>query len=610
MNTDELLLSDGFEPPSHQAWVELATNALRGRSPDTLRTTTYDGFGIAALHSDSGLVDPAGLPGNSPYTRGTCAAGHGDAWDVRQLHADPDLGRANRSVLNDLESGATSLLLDLDRLGVESVDDLDRLLDGVHLDLAAVHLLPNASGASGATRLVALWDKRGVPKSVATGGLGVDPLGVAARTGQPASLEDVYTAFRAGEQFDSVSAVVVDLTPYADAGASDAQEIAYSLATGVEYLRALTNAEVSIDDALGALTFSYSLGADQFAGIAKLRAARTVWARVAAACGATSDVHAQRQHGVTASSMMTVADPWVNLMRVTVACFAAAIGGAQAITVRPFDSAVGVSDEFARRIARNTQLLLLEESNLARVTDPAGGSWFVEQLTTDLADAAWSRFQVLEAAGGMKAALESGLIDQQVSGVASERFKRASSREDPITGVTEYPNVDEVPLVRPPASEGLAGGLEVQRLAQPFEALRSTASAAGAKPVIFLAKLGAPADFTARSRYAQNFFEVAGIVGIGDAGFDSPVAVAASFAESAARVAVICSSDELYGERATATAEALKASGAERIYLAGRPGDRQDEYTAAGVDEFIHLGVDVLEVLQRAHEVLGLGGSR
>lgn len=609
-NTDEFLLGDDFESADKQAWIDLATAALKGRSPDTLTTTTLDGIAVAALHTDSGAADPAGLPGSAAHTRGSSAGGHAGSWDVRQLHADPDISRANASVLEDLETGATSLLLDLDRLGIESAADLDRLLDGVHLDLAGVHLAPSARGLAAAESLVALWEMRGMSNSAATGSLGLDPMGVAARGGQPVSFDEVVAAFELSQRFESVPALVVDATPYADAGASDAQEIAYSLATGVQYLRTLTDSGVSIDDAFDALAFTYSVGPDQFAGIAKLRAARTAWARIGETCGAARGRCGQRQHGVTAASMMSAADPWVNMLRVTVACFAAAIGGAQAITVRPFDSAAGTSDTFARRIARNTQLLLIEESNLARVIDPAGGSWFVEQLTADLADAAWEEFQTIEAAGGMAPALDSRLIADRIATVSQQRSDRAATRRDLITGVSDFPNIDEELLSRPAAPAGPIGGLESQRLAQPFEALRLAASAASPRPTVFLASLGSPTEHSARTGYARSLFEVGGVAGVGDAGFDSPLAVGPAFADSGARIAVICSSDDVYVRRAAATAEALKASGCERIYLAGRPGEQQQAYEDAGVDEFIHVGLDVLEVLGRTHDVLGLGGPR
>lgn len=609
-SAEPLVLGGGFAPPDHDAWIELATKALKGGSLDKLTTITAEGIEISPLYVDPGVDDPAGLPGEAPFTRGSMAAGRADlSWDIRQLHADPNSAQANTSVLNDLERGATSLLLDLDRLGVESVDDLGAVLDGVMLDLAAVHLRASTSGLVGAHFLTDLWVKQDVAGSAALGGLGIDPLAVASRTGSAPALGDVVAAVKLAAGFPEVRALAVDATPYADAGASDAQEIAYSLATAVEYLRLLDAEGVSIDDACESMSFTYALGADQFAGIAKLRAARTCWARVAEASGAAAGSSAQDQHAVTASAMLTTRDPWVNLLRVTVACFAAAVGGAQAITTQPFDAAIGVSDEFARRIARNTQLLLLEESNLARVVDPAGGSWFVEQLTTELAEKAWLLFQAIEAAGGMAAALEAGLVADQISTVADDRAVKVAKRKLGITGVSEFPNIDEEAVVREPV-ELDDGGLPLRRIAEPYEQLRQAADNAAERPTVFLANLGPVADHTARASYAQNLFEVGGIAAVTNDGFETSADAAEAFASSGASIAAICSSDAIYGDLAATTAEALVAAGATHVVLAGRPGDAQSSYEAAGISAFIHMGANVLDVLRRTHDVLGLGGPQ
>ncbi len=605
-----LALGSEFPTPDHDAWIELATKALKGGSLEKLTSRTLDGIDISPLYVDPGTVDGSGLPGEAPFTRGSTAVGRTHlSWDIRQLHNDPDLARANTSVLNDLERGATSLLLDLDRLGVETSGDLSSLLESVFLDLAGVHLRPSVASLRGARDLVELWSANGIAPSSCLGGLGIDPLAVASRTGSVPAVDDVVAAMQLGEPYPNVSALCVDSSVYADAGASDAQEIAYSLATAVAYLRALDSEGVDIDRSCSTITFTYSLGADQFAGIGKLRAARKCWARVAEASGASPEACGQQQHAVTGTSMLTTRDPWVNLLRATIASFAAAIGGAQAITTQPFDAAIGVSDEFARRIARNTQLLLLEESNLARVVDPAGGSWFVEKLTDDLSTKAWSLFQAIEAAGGMAAAVTSGLVADQIATVADQRAAQVATRKQGVTGVTEFPNIDEEQLQRERwTTASHDAGLPVRRIAEPFETLRDAADAANPRPTVFLANMGPVAAHTARATYAQNFFEVGGIAAPGNDGFETPAEAAEGFAASGARIAVICSSDALYADLAGPTAEALVAAGAERVALAGRPGDNETAFRAAGIDSFIHIGVDVLAALQNTHELLGLGG--
>src|SRR5215218_2347470 len=223
----------------------------------------------------------------------------------------------------------------------------------------------------------------------------------------------------------------------------------------------------------------YGASADQFTTIAALRAARRLWDRVGEVSGAAPDLRAQRQHAVTSSVMTTKHDPWVNLLRTTVACFAAGVGGADVVTVQPFDAALGLPDAFSRRIARNTQNLLVEEGHLARVLDPAGGSWYVESLTDSLARAAWDWFTEIERAGGLAAALDSGLVGDRIAAAWDDRAERLAHRTDALTGVSGFPNLTEKLPEREPAAALLpSGGLPRVRAAQEFEALRDAADSA------------------------------------------------------------------------------------------------------------------------------------
>ena len=305
-------------------------------------------------------------------------------------------------------------------------------------------------------------------------------------------------------------------------------------------------------------------------------------------CDIAAEGGAQRQHAVTSTVMMTQRDPWVNMLRTTVACLAAGVGGADAVTVLPFDSALGLPDDFARRIARNTQAILLDESNLARVIDPAGGSWYVEQLTDQLARAAWDWFQQVERAGGQQAALRSGLIAGRIAENWAKRSADLARRREPITGVSEFPNLGERPVARDPAPARPGGGLPRVRRAEAFEALRSRSdailAATGARPAMVLAALGPAAVYTARSSFAANLFQAGGIetalVEVEATGQPDLQALADAFTASGARVACICSSDALYAEYGEAAAAALKAAGARYVVLAGRPGDRREAYQA------------------------------
>lgn len=307
--------------------------------------------------------------------------------------------------------------------------------------------------------------------------------------------------------------------------------------------------------------------------------------------------------------MMTARDPWVNMLRTTVATLAAGVGGADAVTVLPFDSALGLPDAFARRIACNTQAILLEESHLGKVVDPAGGSWYVEQLTEELAQAAWAWFQEIERAGGLRAALDSGLIGETIAATWAARSAQLAKRREPVTGVSEFPNLGEQPLVREPAPAPLGGGLPRVRRAQAFEALRDRSdahlAATGSRPKLFLAALGPAAVHTARATFAANLIQAGGIETVLAEGTEA-AALAEAFTASGARTACLCSSDKLYAELGEAVAGSLKAAGATAVLLAGRPGEQREAYQRAGVDEFVFAGGDAVAVLTSLLDQIGV----
>ncbi|WP_407918458.1 methylmalonyl-CoA mutase family protein, partial [Kitasatospora sp. NE20-6] len=558
-----------------------------------------DGLRARPLYTAEDAPADAGYPGFPPFVRGGRPQGATvSGWDVRQLHADPDPRRTNEAVLADLENGVTSLWLALGtgRLPVEALPDA---LQGVYLDLASVALDAGAEFRPAAEQLFTLLAARGVPAAAATGTLGADPLGLLARTGDDGASEALLAeaaalAARCAETYPGLRALTVDALPYHDAGASPAQELGCALATGVAYLRALTAAGLSADAAAGQLEFRLAATGDQFLTIAKFRAARRLWARVAQVCGVAPQASAQRQHAVTSSVMMTARDPWVNMLRTTVACLAAGVGGADAVTVLPFDEAVGLPDAFARRIARNTQSILLEESHLARVVDPAGGSWYVERLTDELAHAAWAWFQEIEAAGGQRAALTCGLVAEQAAATWAARSKALAERREPVTGVSEFPNLAEQPLVREPAPAPPSGGLPRVRRADAYEELRARSdahlAATGSRPLLFLASLGSASAHTARSTFAANLFQAGGIETVTEGTFET----------SGASEVCLCSSDALYEQQAEQTAQKLRDAGAKHVFLAGRPGQH------AGVDTYVFADCDAVAVLSAALDRMGV----
>ncbi|WP_414169890.1 methylmalonyl-CoA mutase small subunit [Streptoverticillium reticulum] len=592
------------------------TGATGPAAEDALATALQDGLTTRPLYTAENATGAAGHPGFPPFVRGGRAGATAvSGWDVRQRHREPDPRKANEAVLADLENGATSLWLTVGPAGLP-VSGLATALEGVYLDLAAVVLDAGAETGPAAEALLQLCDARDVPRTALTGNLGADPLGTLARTGQDADLaqqmaEAAALAARCTRELPGLRALTVDALPYHDAGGSAAEELGCSLATGVAYLRALTDAGLTVDEACGQLEFRYAATADQFLTIATFRAARRLWARVAEAGGAAAASGAQRQHAVTSAVMMTRRDPWVNMLRTTVACLGAGVGGADAVTVLPFDEALGLPDAFARRIARNTSAVLLEESHLARVIDPAGGSWYVESLTDQLAHAAWAWFQEIERAGGLEAALRSGLVADRLAATWRSRSARLATRREPVTGVSEFPNLGEQPVHREPAPATASGGLPRVRRDEAYEALRARSDAhrdtTGARPRVFLAALGPAAAHTARATFAANLFQAGGIEPVHEPATVDAATVAEAFARSGADIACLCSSDKLYAEQAEDVAAALKSAGAVRVFLAGRPGTEQREaYVRAGVDEFVFAGGDAVAVLSSVLDRMGV----
>ncbi|MGY1832671.1 methylmalonyl-CoA mutase subunit beta [Geodermatophilus sp. SYSU D01180] len=599
---DELSLAGDFPPVAREQWRELVAGVLRkaGREElpdpveDALRRTVATGVSVAPLYTadDAGdLPTAVGVPGLPPFVRGARAGAHPESgvpagWDVRQRHAHPDVAVTREAIAADLENGVTSLWLHLGD-GAVPVDALGDVLADVYLDLAPVAV---SGGLPAAEALLALAGDR---TDLAPGGsLGLDPLGDQAASGEEQDL--AVLAGLARRTPAGWRTVVVDATVYADAGATAVEELGCSLAAGVAYLRALTDGGLTVDEAFQRVEFRYSASADQFTTIAALRAARRLWDRVGEVSGASEAARAQRQHAVTSSVMTTRRDPWVNMLRTTVACFAAGVGGADVVTVQPFDAALGLPDAFSRRIARNTQSLLVEEGHLARVLDPAGGSWYVESLTEDLAQAAWAWFTEIERAGGLAAALSSGLVRDRLAAAWDARAKRLAKRSEAITGVSEFPDLSEkLPERQPAADLHPTGGLPRVRAAQEYEELRDRADAADARPQVYLATLGPVARHTARASFAGNLFQAGGVA--------TPAADGASgFADAGTTVACICGTDADYAESAAALAAELRAAGAAHVWLAGKPALGVD-----GVDGYVYAGCDALAVLRTVHEQLG-----
>ena len=620
-------LAAAFPAVSRQEWESAVETALKGRSFDSLVSSTEGGVELQPLYVPAETPtghDESGFPGSAPSTRGSAVVPRPDGrWDVRRPIDEPDAFAANRAALRDLERGVTSLELPFPPA---TVDDLGGRLDGVLLDLAPIVLRPGWDFESAAEALEALWVAQGLAPGAALGGFGADPFGTLAAVGQgPRPVGEALTAAaalaaRTAVARPQVRTMTVSTLPAFEAGASEVLELAVLLSTGAAYLRELSSAGLDADAATAQIEVEVAADADVFTTLAKVRAVRRVWAGLAASCGATDPGGSLRLTVRTARRMMTSRDPWVNLLRVTAAAFAAGVAGADSVTTESYDLLLAEHGELGRRMARNTQLLLIEESNLGRVVDPAGGSAFLETLTEQIASAAWGRFRELEASGGVGATLVDGTLAARITDERDAQLARVATRRRPITGVSEFPDADESAPELAAAPTGTPLLVPV-RWAEGYEDLRSAADAGradGAPVDVFLANLGPVAVHTARATFARNLFAAGGVRAVtgeagGTTGYDDVATLVADVSDSGAPLVCICSSDAVYGERAAEVANALSAvAGVRRVYLAGAPGEHRDRLEEAGVDEFVHVGVDALDVLRRAqHECgVGTGGAR
>lgn len=638
-------------------WRAAVDKALKGRPFDSLVATTDDGIELAPLYPPSTTSVPLGRAGAGP-------------WAAIQRIDVADHETANDIALRELHAGAAGLTLVLPAaptaygggVRVTDLDSLDRTLSGVMLDMAPIRLEAGAAGRGLAALAAALVERRGHDPAAVELHFGLDPLGGGAVAGKLSASWDAV-AKRTGDTARALHArgfrapfFLADGRPFHNGGASDAQELASALGAALAYLRAYVDGGLAVADALPLVGFALSGDQSQFATIAKIRALRRLWAKVAAECG-VADAHAH-VHVETAWRMMTRYDPTTNLLRTTIAAFAAGVGGADSLTVLPFTQAIGLPDRFARRLSRNTHSMLIEESHVDHVVDPAAGSGGVESRTEALAGKAWDLFRAIERKGGLPAALASGWWQGQIAEKRDSRAAAVRRRALPIVGTSEFPllpdrAVDVLPAPDAPAApapgkpldlpaEGggkafaalvaAAGAgasladigagtraapasitttapLPATRLAEPFEALRDAAETVE-DPIdrtVMIAGLGPLAENATRAGWAKAALEAGGLMTSAAATHDTPEEVAEAAASAGVRCVCLAGSDARYAEMAVATVGALKQAGIATIYLAGKPGTAEADYHEAGIDGFLYAGIDLVEALSALHARLGIG---
>lgn len=697
-----------FPPVSYDDWRKLVEAELKGAAFDKkMFTATYEGFPLQPIYRREDIADLPqvnSLPGFAPFVRGTSASGYvKESWAVSQEIAVASPTEFNFAARNSISRGLNALNMVLDRatrngldpdwattadvglggLSIATLGDLDRALEGVDLEKTSLFVRSGASALPFAALLIALAKQRRKSAAQLCGCIEMDPVGVLAHEGQlPQSLAGAYREMAAltawaAQHAPRLQTICVHSRAWHEAGGSAVQELAYTLATGVEYLRQLNTLGVAVDTAAPRLRFAVTVGTQFFLEIAKIRALKLLWSRVVAAAGGAEAAQKISLHVRTSQWNKSVLDPYNNLLRTTVEAFAGVLGGCDSLQVGAFDEVARPPDDFSRRIARNTQLVLQKECELNHVIDPAGGSWFVEKATAELAARAWALFQEIEKAGGIEAALRAGLPQRAVAETAAKKLKAVTSRRDSIVGVNQYANPKEQPLEVPVADGtafykrrvqqvashrialededdqkvltwlakiiGLKGpdlfqacadavsagatlgeitrALRINdspcepitpvcltRAAKPIEELRAAMNRRADGPArVFLVNLGPLKEHKARADFSRGFFSVGGYEVISSAGFKTPGEAVAAFAQSGADIAVICSVDENYPALVPPLVAGIRAQRPGTVVvLAGYPPEQIAAHQKSGVDEFIHLRADVVEVLSRIHAKLGI----
>ena len=616
MANKEKLFTD-FPPVSTSEWKEKVIADLKGADFDKkLVWKTKEGFNVQPMYRSENLegINVETLPDEFPFVRGIKAD---NVWLVRQDIDTKDAKAANAKARDILNKGVDSLGFKIDKQQLDKAY-IAALLDGIHAD--CIELNFDVCGGK-ALELVGLladyFAEKGYDLSALRGSINLDPLNAMLRRGKKLSAEQVAgkvaQMVEAGKRLPAYKVVCVNAVSLNNAGASCSQELGYALAWGAQYLDMLTDAGLSVDEAAKAIKFNFGVGGNYFMEIAKFRAARMLWAMMVKAyepkcdCAAKMHIHAE-----TSLFNKTVFDAHVNLLRTETEAMSAAIAGVDSLTVRPFDVTYKPSDDFSERIARNQQLLLKEESHFDKVTDPAAGSYYIENLTANIADQAWKRLLDIEENGGFFAAVESGRVQTDMKATAEARLKAVSTRREVLLGTNQYPNFNEVAgdkIVESACccqcgctAEAGLDTLPHVRAAQEFEALRLETERSGRRPKAFMLTIGNLAMRLARAQFSCNFFACAGYEVIDNLGFETVEDGVAAARKAGADIIVLCSSDDEYAELAPAAYKTI-GDGKEIFVVAGAPACMED-LQKLGIEHFIHVRVNVLETLKAFNNLL------
>jgi methylmalonyl-CoA mutase len=704
-------LLEEFPAVHYDDWRKVVDVELKGAPFDKrMFTTTFEGITLKPIYRSEDTVNlphVQSLPGSAPFARGSSVSGYlQHPWDISQAIHCSSAAEFNQAARNSLSRGLNALNMVLDKatrhgldpdwaqpedvgcggLSVATVEDLGKALEGINLETVSLFVRSGASAMPFAVLLAALMRKRKQSAAGLRGCVEMDPLGVLAHEGSlPQSLAGAYREMAALTRWAAAHApnmqtICAHSRAWHESGANAVQELAFTLATGVEYLREMGERDLDANVAGPRIRFAITVGESFFMEIAKLRALRLIWSRAVEAFGGGEQAQRANLHVRTSHWNKTVYDAHNNILRATVEAFAGAVGGCDSMQVGAFDEVFRVPDDFSQRLARNTQLVLQKECELAHVMDPAGGSWYVESLTAELARRAWSLFQEIEQRGGMAAALAAGYPQQAAAATAAEKIKWVRQRRQSIIGVNQYANPKEKAppvtsaepgpfyhqrvrqiasyrtaledaenegvLARLAAIIGVKGSelfeeaveaamagatlgeivralrihdrpcppVQPVRLTRPalaFEKLRAAseghAALKGGPPRVFLCNMGALKEYKARADFARGFFSAGGCEVVSSGAFATPADAALAFAKSEAPIAVICSTDERYPVIVPLLTAAIRAQNPRAILvLAGYPQEQVEAHKKAGIDEFIHVRADAVDLLEKIQRLLGV----
>ena len=609
-------LFNEFPPVTSEEWKEKIVEDLKGVDYEKkMIWRTEEGFNVNPFYRKEDLPGTCGTtaPGEFPYTRGNCC---NNSWLIRHSIDMPSAAEANAKARKMIGNGTTSLVFRV-RGKMVTPEYLPALLDGIDAEKTELNFNVCVSKvALFATLLVAYYKERGFDLSAVRGAIEYDPIGKELYAGKVIDnyVDTVKVLMTTLEELPRYRCLAVNSAGLCNAGAYITQELTCALAWGNEYLNAATEAGVPVDRVAKCIKFNMGISSNFFMEIAKFRAARMLWAKIVeqyepeCKCSCKMMIHAE-----TSRFNLTLFDPYVNMLRTQTEAMSAAIAGVEAITVTPYDSVYETPTEFAERIAKNQQLILKHESHLDKVADPAGGSYYIESLTASIATEAWKQFLVIEEAGGFHKAVKEGRIKSEVAASGNSRRTALARRKEILLGTNQYPNFSEQSEGRRPLEATCGCGcrnhcdndskMVAQRLGEEFEQLRLSTEESGRRPKAFMLTIGNIAMRQARAQFSCNFLAAAGYEVIDNLGFKSVEEGVKAAMEAKADIVVICSSDDEYAEYAI---PAFKAVAGKAIFIVAGAPACSEELQKAGIENFIHVRVNVLETLKALNEKLGI----